>query len=37
MSSSLSMRCHMLDVAYAVVGAGFLALCWLFVKACERL
>jgi len=27
----------MLDVAYVGVGVGFLALCWLFVKACERL
>jgi len=27
----------MLDVAFVGVGAGFLALCWLFVKACERL
>jgi hypothetical protein len=25
------------DVAFVGLGAGFLALCWLFVKVCERL
>jgi hypothetical protein len=27
----------MADLAFLAVGAGFLALCWLFVRACERL
>jgi len=27
----------MADLGFLVVGVGFLALCWLFVKACELL
>jgi len=27
----------MLDVAFLLVGIGFLVLCWSFVEACDRL
>jgi hypothetical protein len=31
------MSTPMLDLCFLIVGGGFLALCWSFVKACDRL
>jgi hypothetical protein len=31
------MKRPMLDLCFLLVGAGFLALCWSFVEACDRL